>query len=368
MAQIRVLHMIGSLNMGGSQTMIMNLYRNIDRNKIQFDFILDHPDQLYFADEVKHLGGKIYFMPTFTGKNIVAVIKAWNSFFKKHKEYGILHSHVRSYASLYLPIAKKYGLKTIIHSHNTSSGSGFVSIVKKALQYPLRYQADYYFACSLLAGKWLFGEKVVKKSNFIVLNNAIDSDSFSFSESKRNAIRKELNIDTSCLVIGHVGRFHSQKNHVFLIDIFTEIQKKVQNSALVLVGNGELQGEIKNKVKKLGLTKKVIFAGVRNDIPDILSAIDAFVFPSVFEGLPVVVIEAQASGVKCFLSNTITQEVDITDNCLFLPIDNPMQWAEAITKANLIRKKTLDKISDAGYDIKRSSRNLEEFYFKIVKE
>ncbi len=154
---IRVLHMIASLEIGGSQSIMMNIYRNIDRSIVQFDFVVDHPEQMYFADEIKCMGGKIYVMPTFRGTNSIEILRKWDSFFERHKEYGIFHCHSRSYAFLLLHVAKRNGLLVIAHSHNTSNGSGVKAAIKKVLQYPLRYQADYYMACSREAGRWRLG-------------------------------------------------------------------------------------------------------------------------------------------------------------------------------------------------------------------
>ena len=209
---IRILHMIGSLDIGGSQAMVMNLYRNIEREKIQFDFIVDSPNEQYFVDEIKQLGGKIYSMPKFKGTNLFEMKTKWDRFFIEHPEYKILHSHVRSYASIYLPIAKKHGLKTIIHSHSTSNGKGFSALVKAVMQYPLRYQADYFFGCSKEAGVWLFGSKVANSDRFYILKNGIDINRFLFNKNKRKKIREQLKVSDSTLVIGHVGRFNKAKN------------------------------------------------------------------------------------------------------------------------------------------------------------
>ncbi|AEF25344.1 capsular polysaccharide biosynthesis protein [Streptococcus parauberis KCTC 11537] len=168
MKPIRVLHMIGSLNLGGSQALIMNIYRNIDRTQIQFDFIIDHPSMNYYQDEIERLGGRVYSFPTFTGRNVRNVRNEWDKFFKEHVEYSIIHFHVRSYISLLIPIAKRYGLITISHSHSISNGLGLKSKIKNLLQIPIRYQADYLFACSKEAGEWLFGKAAIKKEIFIL--------------------------------------------------------------------------------------------------------------------------------------------------------------------------------------------------------
>ena len=203
---IRILHMIGALEMGGSQALVMNLYRHMDREQIQFDFVLDHPDRDDYAQEVKALGGRIYTMPGFHG-NVGEVRRAWDAFFTEHPEYKVLHSHVRSYASLYLPVAKRHGVKTIIHSHSTSNGSGFSALVKLGLQYPLRHQADVLMSCTREAGVWLFGEKACQSDRFFLLPNAVDVEKFRYHEAVRREYRQQLGIENK-LVVGHVGRFH----------------------------------------------------------------------------------------------------------------------------------------------------------------
>jgi glycosyltransferase involved in cell wall biosynthesis len=364
---IRVLHMIGSLNVGGSQAMIINLHKAIDKSKVQFDYVIDHPDHLHFAPIVEALGGKIYTLPTFRGYNFLEVRKAWKNFFKNHSEYKILHSHVRSYASLYLPVAKKAGLKTIIHSHNTSSGKGLKAVAKFCLQRGLRKNADYYFACSDIAGKWLFGEKITKQSNYHVLNNAIDVEKYAYSELSRKKIRDEFNLKDE-FVVGHVGRFHPQKNHLFLVDVFAEIHKKRPSSVLMLVGTGDLMTIVKEKVVKLKLDDSVIFTGSRSDVNELLSAFDVFVFPSLFEGLPVTLVEVQAAGLPCFVSDTVTKEVDFNKKINYISLSKESAyWADEIVNSEQERLKCDEAIRNAGYDIQYTVKQLTDFYQKLAR-
>ena len=194
MAPKRILQVIGGLDNGGSQAMILNIYRKIDREKVQFDFIVDHPDEMYFASEVKALGGKIHIMPTFTGFNLQEILKAWNDFFITHPEYKIIHAHVRSYASIFLSIAKKHGLVTISHSHSTSSGKGLKAVVKNILQIRLRYVADYMMSCSYHAGEWLFGKKAADSERHFVINNAVDVPKYVYSKARSDEQREKWGI------------------------------------------------------------------------------------------------------------------------------------------------------------------------------
>lgn len=361
---IRVLHMLGSLNFGGSQTMLLNIYRSMDREQVQFDIIIDHKDDLLLAPEFEKLGSRIFVLPAFTGSNIREVRSAWSLFFKEHSEYKILHSHVRSYASIYLPIAKRNGLKTIIHSHNTSNGTGMKSAVKKIMQFPLRYQADYLMACSREAGKWLFGTKACEKTNYIFLPNAIDIERFRFAEAVRVAYRKELGVEDK-LVLGHVGRFHEAKNHMFLLDIFANLCVQRSDAVLLLVGDGELREKILLKIHDLKLDGRVILTGNRNDVPQLMQAMDVFVFPSLWEGLPVAVVEAQAAGLPCFISDNISNDVAISSLVKQLPSDDLSLWVNAILEKEIKREEVLESIKAAGFDIKNSAKMLEKFYFKL---
>jgi len=363
---IRILQMIGSLNVGGSQTMIMNIYRNIDRSKMQFDFVLDHPKETYFAEEAKALGAKIYTMPGFNGANAAEIKRDWNNFFYTHPEYRVLHSHVRSYASLYLPVAKKHGVKTIIHSHSTSNGTGAAAMAKNALQYPLKKQADVLMACSTEAGLWLYGEKAVKSDKYVFMPNAVDLDRFRFKEENRSMLRKKLGLEDR-FVVGHVGRFMGDKNHVFLIEAFAKLKASRPEASLLLVGDGDLQRTVAMKAVELGVAEDVILTGNRNDIPELLSAMDVFAFPSIREGLPVTLIEAQAAGLPCLVSENVTTDVAISPLVKRLPIDNAELWAQEMLKVAGRQDVSADIIK-AGFDVKDSARKLEELYRKLHKE
>ena len=365
---IRVLHMIGSLEIGGSQMMVLNLYRSIDRNKIQFDFIIDHSDAVTLVQEVKALGARVYTMPQFKGYNIKEIQETWNLFLEKHSEYRILHSHVRSYASIYIPIAKKHGLKTIIHSHSTSNGAGFPSLAKKILQYPLRHQADYLFACSKEAGEWLFGKKAVKRDNFKVIYNGIDCNRFRFNEGERVLIRKRYGIENN-FVVGNVGRHTPPKNPLFMLDIFSEIYKRDSNARLFQVGQGEMTEQMKQKCHELDIEQAVIFAGAHNDVEKYYSAMDVFLFPSAWEGLGIVVVEAQTNGLHCVVSTEVPALADIGAGMFHvLDLQEPIEKWASFTRSFSKSERLEDKSEFArrsGYDIKDTADNLSKFYLSI---
>jgi glycosyltransferase involved in cell wall biosynthesis len=357
------------MNRGGAETMIMNIYRKIDRSKVQFDFVVHTEEKCDFNDEIILLGGLIYHIPRYNGKNHFHYKKSWNEFFKKHNQYKVIHGHVRSTASIYLKIAKKHGLTTIAHSHSTSSGDGLSALVKNLLQYPIRNIADYLFACSRSAGEWLFGKEACKKDNFFVVKNAIDAKKFAFNQATREKIRGELQVSNK-FVVGHVGRFNSSKNHEFLVDIFESICSVNKNAILMLIGSGEMRISVEKKVSQLGLINKVIFTGTRTDIPDLLQAMDVFVFPSLYEGLGIAVVEAQASGLPCVISDKIPQEAFITSliNVMSLNVSSK-EWArEILNYSTNKRKNTYNQIASGGYDIPETATFLCDFYCRIESE
>lgn len=360
---IRILHVLGGLNRGGAESMVMNLYRNVDRSQIQFDFIVHTEANQDYTGEVLSLGGKIYHFPKFKGYNRCEMKRKWNAFFKEHPEYKILHSHVRSYAALYLPIAKKHGVTTIIHSHSTSNGKGISSIVKRFMQRSLKKKADYLFACSEESGRWLFGDKAIKKDNYRMIPNAVDTKKFAFSEETRKAMRGSLGISDDTLVCGHVGRFHPAKNHPFLLEVFKGILDRGTKAVLVVVGDGTLRPEIEAKIKELGIGESVMLLGSRGDVADVIQAMDVFVFPSNWEGLPVTVVEAQASGLPCFISDTITRDVNTSRLVKYLPINKGVDiWVDEMLGADLERCDVIKEICDAGFDVSASAEKLTEFY------
>jgi glycosyltransferase involved in cell wall biosynthesis len=361
---IRILQVFAQMNRGGAETMIMNLYRNIDRSKIQFDFIVHTDEKCAYDDEILKLGGRVFRVPVYCGKNHFSYIKVWKKIFEEHNEYKIIHGHVRSTASIYLKIAKKKGLTTIAHSHSTSSGNGFKAMYKDFLQYRIRFIADYFFACSRLAGQWLFGKESPEKENFFILNNSIDIKKFIYNQEIRSSKRNEFNIEDR-FVIGHIGNFSFPKNHHFLIDIFKLIHKKNPRTVLMLVGDGSLRPLIEEKVHSLGLLNHVIFTGVRTDISELLQAMDIFVFPSIYEGLGIAVIEAQASGLPCIISDRLPDEAVITNLVKKLSISESVdRWSEEILKVaeGYVREDKFNDIFNAKYDANDNARWLEGFY------
>lgn len=347
--------------------MIMNVYRNIDREKVQFDFVIHTEDECYFDNEIKSLGGRIFSVPRFNGKNYFAYRKAWKKLLENHSEWKVVHGHMRSTASIYLPVAKKLGRVTIAHSHSISSGKGLSACVKNLLQLPIRRIADYLFACSENAGEWLFGKKAIKTDRYFTVRNAIDIESFKYNEKTRQQMRKELNISDS-FVIGNIGRLEAPKNHLFLLKVFKEISERCDNAVLLLVGDGSLKADIESEIKSLKLEDKVIMLGIREDTQMILQAMDFFLFPSLFEGLGIALIEAQSAGLRCLTSKDVVPlEAKVTNLLTYISLQSDVKsWADEVLKYSdgYQRNDTSAKIAQAGYDIKESTRNLQKFYME----
>ncbi len=369
---IRVLMVVGSLDCGGAESLIMNLFRNIDRSKIIFDFAVHTDNDGFYGEEVKKLGGRIYHFPKYRIINGIKFRKCWKSFFKEHQgEYQIIHTHHSSSVAMILKIAKKYGLYTIAHSHSAGWDKSLKGFGNRLLTHQTRYVADHFFACSYNAGVAEFGKKVTNDaSRFRIIANGIQTDKYVFNQRKRDEYRKLLNVSSDAHIYGHVGRFVYAKNHKFLIEVFSEILKKDKNSYLLLLGDGELKREIIDQVNSLGIQDNVLMPGLVNNVHDYLQAMDYFIFPSNYEGLPLTLVEAQASGLRIMKSDVITDEINITDLVSALSIkESPTLWAEKILELiEYNRENTLNLIVKSGFDVKNSVDYLSEFYTKIYNE
>lgn len=356
---IRVLHVVTHMNRGGLETMIMNYYRHIDRTKIQFDFLTHRDGKKDYDDEILSLGGRIYHLPSLNPFDKKGYLKKLDDFFREHKEYKIVHSHLDCMSAYPLKAAKKYGVPVrIAHAHSTSEERKDLKyLIKIHSKRKIPQYATDLFACSKKAGEWMFGNK-----SFNIMKNAIDAEKYLYNKKRAEEVRKELGIENK-FVVGHVGRFSIPKNHKFLIDIFKYIYMKKQNAVLLLVGEGTLQDEIKKKVKEEELEQDVIFLGLRNDVERIMQAMDVFVFPSLYEGLPVTLVEAQAAGLPCVISNEITKEINISSNIEFLGLNQSAQeWAENSLKDKKRTEHADLLVKKSGFDIKKNVEWLTEQY------
>ena len=367
---IRVLHVIGIMNQGGAETMIMNLYRQIDRDKVQFDFVENENSGALFDEEIRNLGGKIYHCPRFVGKNYLKYKKWWKVFFDMHKEYSAVHGHIGSTAAIYLKEAKKRGIATIAHSHSIYV-KGQNLFLYRLFSYPTRYIADYLFMCSNRAGIDRYGKQAISDSKrTFLMPNAIDTNAFRYNETARDNIRREFGIDDKEYVVGHVGRFVDVKNHSFLLDIFEKILEIHPSSKLLLVGDGELQQSIIEKTKSLGIQNKVVVTGNRSDVNEVLSAMDVLVFPSKYEGLPVTLVEAQCNGLPCVISDSVPEDSILIEELVKIHslTEDPSVWAEtALNCKQNKRSACADIIKETDFDIEKSAKWLEDFYLEKAK-
>lgn len=360
---LRVLHCVNNMHRAGIETMLMNYYRNIDKTRIQFDFLTHRKNRSDYDDEIESLGGRVYYAPRLYPKNYPAYFSYMKDFFAEHPEYKIVHSHIDSMSYLPLLAAKKSGVPIrIAHSHNTAIDLDFKYPLKQLFRMNLPTVATDYLACGEEAGRFLFG-----KREFGIIHNAIDADKFSFCETTRAAKRAELGL-TDNLAIVNIGRLSYQKNHEFLIDVFSEILKLQPNALLFIVGAGENEEKIKAKVIKLGIDKNVRFLGKRSDVAELYQAMDVLVMPSRFEGVPVVGIEAQFSVLPCVFSSKVPREVEFTDGCTFLDLKTgATAWADAIVK--IAKKERKNKpYSDTAYRIENATEHLERYYLNLLEE
>lgn len=343
--------------------MIMNYYRQMDRSKIQFDFMVHRLEEGHYDQEIIALGGHIYRMPQIKPGNYRSYFRQLDDFFESHDYYNVVHSHINENSSFILKAAKKAGVHCrITHSHLSDLGLDIKLPFRLYARLSMKNNPNCYFACSKKAGQWLFGKQMSDSGKVVVLNNAVNVDEFTYNQAVRDEIRQEL-FAGDRLVIGHIGRFNEQKNHDFLIDVFKSVHEKKPNSMLVLAGEGYLRDNIEKKVKKLGLTEHVTFLGVRNDISKLLQGIDLFLFPSLFEGLPVVLIEAQAAGLQCIVSDSITTEADVTGRLQFISLkESAKQWSDRIVSANYERVDVSETLRKNGYDTTTMAKWLSDYY------
>lgn len=366
---IRVLHVIGAMDRAGAETMIMNLYRAIDRDSIQFDFLVHEDRECDYDEEIQELGGRIWRAPRFNGANYFAYRKRVRQIIDEHPEDEIVHGHIGSCAPIYLSEARKLGRVAVAHSHAQHYPLSPMELVFRALTFPTRFTADEFLACSWQAGSDRFGGAVVDGDHFHVLSNGIPLDRYANSPENHLRAKKALGLEDS-FVVGHVGRFVSVKNHEFLIDAFEQVTLARPDSKLLLIGQGELQDEICQKASRSGLGDKVIFYGSTDDVPAVLKAMDVFVLPSLSEGLSMASIEAQAAGIPVVLSDGVPEATAIAPTAQRLSLElGPERWASEILSIRDFEPRWAESLSDvrkAGFDINDSARWLSAFYEKSV--
>lgn len=361
---VRVLHVVTNMDRGGLETMLMNYYRQIDREKLQFDFLVHRKERAAYDDEIEALGGKIYRLPRLVPWS-KTYLSELNRFFDEHPEYKIVHVHQDCLSSVILKAAAQHNIPVrIAHSHSANQDRNLKYPIKLWYKQGIPKYATNLFACGKDAGDWMFGG-----APYRVVNNAIDTAIYAYSFARRDEERQKLSVSSE-LVIGHVGRFSAVKNHPFLLEIFAALLKKEPNAILLLVGGGEDMPKIQDKAQALGIAENVRFLGVRSDVADLMQAMDVFVFPSLYEGLGIALIEAQASGLPCVVSDTIPREAYLTDLVDAEKLSSSAEkWAEkVIEKRDTLRTDRHDEIAAHGFDVNTEAAKLQEFYINAYEQ
>lgn len=367
---LRILHVVGGLDAGGIESLLMGLYRNIDRDRLQFDFVKHTPEEGMFEEEALSLGSRIYLAPKYKVINHLQYAGWWKIFLREHPEYPIVHGHIRSTASIYLGAAKAEDRTTIAHSHSTSDDSGASSYVKRMLYRNLNDVSDYRFACSDEAADWLFGEDR-DATSVSILRNGIDARKMAFSVDGRERVRERLRFDDGALVIGTVGRLIETKNHVALIRAFARWHEDDPRLRLLIVGEGDKRGAIEKVVHEESLDGFVLLPGKTDKVADFLSAMDVFVLPSLHEGFGNVLIEAQCNGLNCIASDTVPKATNVLARVEYLPLDGGMwEWDSAVGRLldapREDRSAYSSRVSQCGYDVAASACRLTDFYLNIA--
>ncbi|MBQ7134371.1 MAG: glycosyltransferase family 1 protein [Ruminococcus sp.] len=360
----RILNIFMELDRGGAETFVMNIYRNIDRKKIQFDFLVHGEKRGAYEDEIEAMGGRIFRLPKMSLLSLNKYNRAIDVFFTTHNEYKVVHSHASELGCFIFKKAKQYNIPfRVCHAHSAPNGLN----IKTPVRYMFKKYIDCFsnarFSCSEAAGVWQYGEN----AEFEVINNGIETKKYTFNEDTRLDMRRQCDIDDSQLVVGHIGRFETPKNHKFILEIFEQIKLKKREAKLLFIGIGSLKEEIKSLVIEKGLEDSVLFVGAINNVPDYLQMMDVFVFPSLFEGLGIALIEAQASGLKCIASSTVPREANVTELVTNLDLTlSAEKWADTVISQTEVLDRTVysAKVADAGYDILESALRLQDFYLK----
>ena len=357
---LRILHCVNNMHRAGLETMLMNYYRRIDRTQIQFDFLMHREERSDYDDEIEALGGRIFRAPRLYPQNYPAYFRFMNCFFREHPEYTIVHSHIDAMSYLPLLAAKRAGVPVrIAHSHNTGIDLDFKYPLKQYFRLRLNGVATHTFACGEAAGHFLF-----RGRDFVVIPNAVEPAQYRFDAVTRQQKRAELGV-TDRLVMGHVGRMAYAKNHEFLVSLFSAWLQIRPDAVLLLVGTGEKEQALKEMVQSLGVADAVRFLGCRDDVHELYQAMDVFVLPSRFEGIPVVGVEAQFAGLPCLFSTGVPQEVCFTDRCRFVSLSAAQEsWLEAVEHLLSDTKRTIVVDGDS-YDIDRAAKALQMRYLEL---
>lgn len=367
-APIRIAQIIGKAVISGVDSVVMNYYRHIDKSRVQFDFFMDGYNKTPLDEEILDLGGRIIKLTPYE-KSMYKNMSECRAAFEKNR-YTIVHSHLNTLSVFPLYAAYRAGVPVrIAHNHSTTSRGEFKrNLMKQALRPFSKTFATHYAACGDYPARWLFGTKTVRQGKVRLIKNAVDTSRFDHDTKAGRRIRKEFGLENR-FIVGHVGRFVFPKNHEFIVRVFAEVYKKNPNAALILVGTGELETDVRRFVKELGIEQAVIFTGLRRDIPDFLNAFDVFFLPSRYEGLPVVGMEAQAVGLPCLMSDAVPPDTAVTPLVEFFPLTAAVgDWADKLLSYENHEKRTYsDLLRNSGFEIKQEAEKLCRWYEDLQK-
>ncbi|WP_129851812.1 glycosyltransferase family 1 protein [Bifidobacterium pseudolongum] len=366
----RILILITSLDRGGAETMIMNYYRHMDRSQVQFDFLVNRPEEGAYEKEIRELGGRIYRMGPMYPLQFAKYKKDFRNFLRQHPEYRIIHSHLEERSYFPLRIAREEGVPIrIAHAHNEYTGFDTKTLFRDYFRFRLRPYPTHRFTCSDNAARWLYGERTVRNGDVQIVTNAIDGDVYAYSADIRARIRAQLMLSDDTLLIGNVGRLAPQKNQMFLLEVLHEVLSRGVNAKLVVVGEGNLHDELTREAKKLGLADSLILAGSVPNVSDYLQAMDVFAFPSLYEGLGMALIEAQAVGLPAIAADTVPVAANISNTVQYLPLDDSTAWAEIIADIPIGLRDDINKdlLISHNYEIKNEAKKLQNFYLNSIK-
>ncbi len=374
MQPVRVLHNIVLMDTGGIETLVINLYKHIDRERLQFDFLVHRPQEGYYEKQIRDYGGKVFRTCPYNPLHTNQFKKECMEVLENHPEYKVFHAHQE--LNLWtLRYAQQAGIPTrIAHSHNAKTVINlkyFFLLYEKAF---IKKHCTDMFMCSPAAGEWSFGKKAVADGRVKFVKGIIETDRFKYDEQVRREVREELGVGNKT-VIGHIGRFMQQKNHMFLLEIFSQIHKKNPNTVLILCGNGRLENDIKKRAHELGLENDIIYTGVVGGVNvqtcRLYQAFDLYLFPSLWEGLPLTGIEAQTSGLPILMSDVIAPETIVTDNVTQLSLkQNAEAWADKALDilSNFKRTDCQPQVKKAGFDVRDTAEWLQSFYIERTEK
>lgn len=366
---IRVLQIVTQMNQAGLESRLMDIYRNIDKNSVQFDFYTCRKEVGYFDAEIKAMGGKVFYNNPLRLKKIQSISKQFKSFLLDHTEYKIVHCHLNQWCGVVLKGAEQANVPVrIAHSRTSLQKLTIKNCIKNFVKLSTKRYATHYFAVSRKAGEWLFGKRMVDSGKVEIWPNAIDCKKFIYNPQKRKKMREALGLDNELTLI-HIGNLRPEKNHAFIFQVFKQVLEKQPSAKLILVGGDMMGGTLQHLARENGINQSVQFLGSRSDVPDLLQAGDVFVFPSLYEGFPGAVLEAQASGLPCVISDTITDEVCLTAECVQLPLSaTHTEWVDKILELSGTRRhNNYALLRSKGYDIRLLAKNMQDFYIEELK-